>query len=80
MLASMKDRLKRAEHCHRCEHYRRVTRQCRQCGCVVNFKVMLADSECPLGKWGKVEAGKDAITQLQQKIWNGVIDPTQGQK
>ena len=81
ILASMKDRLKRAELCHSCEHYRRVTRQCRKCGCIINLKVMIANSVCPIGKWNEVKPGNDAITQFQQKIWNNtLIDPTADQK
>ena len=72
MLAGINDRLKRAELCHACEYYRRVTKQCKQCGCLVNFKVMLAETSCPIGKWAEVRPGTDVGTQLQQRIWAAV--------
>jgi hypothetical protein len=81
MLASIKDRLKRAEICHACEYYRRATRQCKQCGCIVNFKVMLSDTRCPLDKWLEVKPGTDVITQLQQRVWLAAEkDSSQDQK
>jgi len=51
MLTDMKTRLERATICQACEHYRRSIKQCTECGCLVNFKVIFAASSCPIGKW-----------------------------
>jgi hypothetical protein len=72
MFTDMKIRLDRAKICQGCEYYRRSTRQCTECGCLVNFKVMIADTECPKGKWGKVTEGTDMFAEIAnqaQKIF-----------
>lgn len=67
MFTDMKIRLERAGHCQKCEHYRRSLKQCAECGCLVNFKVMLADSSCPVGKWDKVAPGNDLFTEIAKQ-------------
>jgi len=67
MFTDMQIRLERAGHCQRCEHYRRITKQCTECGCFVNFKVTLSESECPIGKWGKAPAGNDLIAEISKQ-------------
>ncbi len=57
MFASSKDRFERANHCQHCEHYRKSTRQCNLCGCLVSIKVAWASSTCPANKWGEVKPG-----------------------
>lgn len=38
--------------CFECEKYIRATTQCKECGCVMLLKTLLAESSCPLNKWG----------------------------
>ena len=59
MFTDMKTRLERAGHCQRCEYYRRSLRQCTQCGCFVNLKVMMAAQACPIGKWTEIQVIKN---------------------
>ena len=58
MFTDIKTRLERAGHCQRCEHYRKVTRQCMECGCLVNLKVLMMNQSCPIGKWTEVKLVK----------------------
>lgn len=39
----------RMETCKGCDKFTGV--RCRECGCVMLAKVVLAGSSCPLGKW-----------------------------
>jgi hypothetical protein len=39
-----------------------------QCGCLVNLKVTIANEECPVGKWGKAEAGTDFMSNVATKV------------
>lgn len=43
----------RLEICKGCPRFVRFTHQCKECGCIMNAKVKLADATCPLNKWGK---------------------------
>jgi len=54
MITDMKTRLERATICQACEYYRRSIKQCTECGCLVNFKVIFAAQSCPIGKWKEV--------------------------
>lgn len=59
--ASDAERERRFAICQTCEHF--DGKACRQCGCPVvrekRFvsKLSWADSECPVGKWGKEPTG-----------------------
>lgn len=44
--------------CKECPEFVTLTSQCTQCGCIMLAKTMLKSSECPLGKWTKVEEAK----------------------
>lgn len=44
--------------CEACEFYNRTTSQCNQCGCFMKAKTLLMGSECPEGKWAKVDEFK----------------------
>jgi len=55
MFVDLRTKLERAGICQRCEHYQRSTRQCKECGCFVNFKVILENSSCPIGKWYEIK-------------------------
>lgn len=41
----------RMDTCLGCPEFRTLTKQCKQCGCVMPLKVKLKASECPIGKW-----------------------------
>lgn len=45
----------RMEICNSCPELVKATKQCTKCGCFMTLKTKLANAECPLGKWGKVE-------------------------
>jgi hypothetical protein len=70
MFTSMQIRLERAGQCQKCEWYYRPAKQCRQCGCLVNLKVTLANESCPVGKWGKVAPSNDFISEISQSAYN----------
>ena len=44
---------KRLSICNECEKFIHLTSQCKDCGCFMNLKTKLPNSECPLGKWGQ---------------------------
>lgn len=37
--------------CVGCEHFIKMTAQCKKCGCFMAVKTKLAASACPVGKW-----------------------------
>ena len=41
----------RLEICLECPELIKVTKQCKQCGCVMPGKVKLLHATCPLDKW-----------------------------
>jgi hypothetical protein len=47
---SLKLREIRIEICKTCERFA-APLFCKECGCILEFKVLLSGSECPLGKW-----------------------------
>jgi len=46
---------KRLDICKSCDRFNQLTKQCKECGCVMPAKVLLSNAECPIGKWGKEE-------------------------
>lgn len=38
--------------CMDCDRYTHSTTQCKECGCFMLVKTVLANSSCPLDKWG----------------------------
>lgn len=68
MFTSMQIRLERAGHCQKCEYYRRSTKQCTQCGCLVNLKVIVANEECPIGTWLAAPPGTDFMSNIANQI------------
>lgn len=42
---------KRYDICKGCPEFIDLTKQCKQCGCVMPLKTKLAKAECPLKKW-----------------------------
>jgi len=47
--ASEEERERRLEACEPCEH--RKGNRCNLCGCFINYKAKLKNSECPIGNW-----------------------------
>jgi hypothetical protein len=41
----------RLDVCEECPELIGLTKQCKQCGCLMPLKVKLKNAECPLGKW-----------------------------
>ena len=41
----------RIKVCASCEHFKKIARQCGQCGCFVDAKVKFLHSGCPINKW-----------------------------
>lgn len=42
---------RRLNVCEGCDRFLKATRQCLQCGCMMNLKTKLLHAKCPLGKW-----------------------------
>ncbi len=42
---------KRYGVCKNCPEFINLTKQCRQCGCVMSLKTKIKHAVCPLGKW-----------------------------
>ena len=41
----------RMSHCMSCPEFISMTKQCKQCGCIMPLKVKLEAAKCPLGHW-----------------------------
>jgi hypothetical protein len=37
--------------CLGCEHFLKITGQCKECGCFMKAKTLLPHAECPIGHW-----------------------------
>lgn len=48
--------------CEECDSFRRLTRQCKECGCFMFLKARIAAMSCPLGKWEAVEPCQDCTS------------------
>ena len=54
IIASDKVIEERRNICKKCEHYTKMgVYLCNKCGCIVEGKIRLSSSECPVGKWSK---------------------------
>jgi hypothetical protein len=42
---------KRYDICKSCPELINLTKQCKQCGCIMSLKTKLKAAVCPLGKW-----------------------------
>ncbi len=42
---------KRYNICLSCDRLIKLTKQCRECGCIMPAKVKLQNATCPLNKW-----------------------------
>jgi hypothetical protein len=50
VLAKKELRNNRYKICKSCVNYL-AGGFCKQCGCILRFKVMIEDSKCPINKW-----------------------------
>lgn len=41
----------RIKICLQCEHFLKLTKQCKKCGCFMIIKTRLPNATCPIGKW-----------------------------
>lgn len=41
----------RMSTCTGCEHFARLTQQCKRCWCFMDLKTRLLEAQCPEGKW-----------------------------
>jgi hypothetical protein len=41
----------RLQICSSCDRFIKLTKQCRECGCIMTSKVKLQNASCPLQKW-----------------------------
>lgn len=41
----------RLEICRECPRFFKPTASCKECGCFMRVKTLLADATCPLEKW-----------------------------
>jgi hypothetical protein len=46
----------RIELCKTCDRFNSVLRMCKECGCLMDAKTWMADQECPIGRWQKVDS------------------------
>lgn len=42
---------KRMDICMTCDKLNKKNKRCSACGCFMDYKTMLHDVSCPLGKW-----------------------------
>lgn len=50
-IASKKVYDNRLSICKSCPNFRKLTKQCKICKCIMPAKAKLADARCPIGKW-----------------------------
>ena len=53
LTCSNEECLKREEICAKCPHLKDFLgrKQCAECGCILDMKIKLKSTECPLKKW-----------------------------
>jgi hypothetical protein len=49
----------RMDICKQCPNFISLIQQCKECGCVMPAKAKNPASECPIGKWHKVQKHTD---------------------
>lgn len=45
-------KLERVALCEACDHFDEASRQCNQCGCLIDLKIAMPLEKCPIDKWG----------------------------
>ena len=56
---SDEDTSARLDICRSCEFFNNLTKQCKQCGCMMHLKAKMKESSCPVGKWEKSKKTKE---------------------
>lgn len=41
----------RLEICSACPYYEKMIGRCQKCGCFMEFKTLMMEASCPIGKW-----------------------------
>lgn len=41
----------RMKICLQCEHFLKITKQCKKCGCFMPIKTRMPQQKCPVDKW-----------------------------
>jgi hypothetical protein len=49
--ATYKSGSSRLNICKECDRYNNLMKMCKECKCIMPFKVNLIKSRCPIGKW-----------------------------
>jgi hypothetical protein len=44
---------KRLSICLSCDRFMKITRTCKECGCLMDAKTKIGHAFCPLGKWSE---------------------------
>jgi hypothetical protein len=55
--------------CRSCEYFREDIARCRACGCIMTFKALLPDVDCPFRKWDEInkqEAEKEKTNGIDR--------------
>ena len=52
ILSSKQEADRRYKLCKDCKNFRKLTRTCSICNCIMYAKTKLENAECPIGKWG----------------------------
>lgn len=58
-LVSTEEQIRRITICNSCEFLFTPTRSCKKCGCFVDAKSTIANTDCPMSKWPKIVVNKD---------------------
>lgn len=64
------------EMCSKCEHFIKLTRQCKKCGCFMPAKVHMHWLGCPVGKWEGIFLESEEGPVPSDDVY--VIDPERG--
>ena len=62
---SEEEKSRRLSICESCEHKKGA--KCNLCGCFINYKAGLANSECPLGKWSTLVSETSVHSTSQEE-------------
>jgi hypothetical protein len=63
----------RAEICRACDKF--TSGFCKECACMLKFKVLFANSDCPLNKW-KVEEATDSTVHSVADDLSSIVEST----
>ena len=58
--------------CKSCDHYFKLTGNCKKCGCFMKVKARIAPLSCPINKWGKVRE-HDKTKEIPQELIDEVL-------